>query len=488
VMYGEGTFLAPKRSLIAEARRKAELRAKRAFSEWMQQDLKSESAYADMMETVERTNQDGMTEGTATEISQSIDMMRTNTSAVLSGIVKLDECLDTEQKFILVEMGWKPSLSEAAGSAKAKITGEVKRGNTPANSSGGSKQAVVTSVPSSGATPATGIVSSKKKGGISIITVEVEGISTGLKSATNEALRSAVAQVHGEAFASRQKSVDLVATIQATDSSGNSAGVAVEQSASLSETSSVTSGLIESYEYISKSEGANGYRVVLRVNLPKYESTIDPSKNTIIVLPLKVASGVDRGRVTEVSSLIRDSIESLLGDSNGLAVLDRQNLKAQQKELDYLASGAAPISEMARMGNAAGADFMLVSEIMSLDVVLDESQLAGKTIRRTTFDAEVSVKVIEVASTNIVYSRVIPFRRLKYKESSSQFDFSNEVAGTIARQVANRIGGGISASRQADLPVQKTNAELKAQAQKATQSAKARIDRMKDEAKKNEDW
>lgn len=487
VMYGEGTFIAPKRSLIAEARRKAELRAKRAFSEWMQQDLSSESAYADMMETVEKTNQDGITEGTATEISQSIDVMRTNTSAVLSGIVKLDECVDTSQKFVLVEMGWKPSLSKAAGNAKATINSEVSRGNSASGSST-PKQASVSSNTKSKSVAQTGKVSTSKKGGITIVTVEVEGIGSNLKSATNEALRSAVAQVHGEAFASRQKSVDLVASIQATDSAGNSAGVAVEQSASLSEVSSSTSGLIESYEYLSKNDGSTGYRVVLRVNLPKYESSIDPSKNTIIVLPLKIAGGVSPAQASEVSGMIRDGVESLLGDSNGLAVLDRQNLGAQQRELDYLASGAAPISEMARMGNSAGADFMLIGEILSLNVSLDESQLAGKTIKRSVFDAEVSVKVIEVASTNIVYSRVLPFRRLKYKESTSQFDFSNEVAGTVARQVANRIGGGISSSRASDLPAQKSSAELKAEAKQATQSAKARIERMKQEAKKNDDW
>lgn len=139
VMYGEDSFVAPKRSLITKARRKAEVRAKRAFSEWMEQNLESESLYNDMMETVEETDSNGMSSGTATEISQSIDVMRTNTKAVLSGIIKLDECLDTQQRFVLVEMGWKPSLSEAAADTKSKINSEVARGNANAPSGSGSK-------------------------------------------------------------------------------------------------------------------------------------------------------------------------------------------------------------------------------------------------------------------------------------------------------------------------------------------------------------
>ena len=55
VIFGEGTFLTAKRSLISKARRKAELRAKRAFSEWMKESLQSESVVADMMEQEENT-------------------------------------------------------------------------------------------------------------------------------------------------------------------------------------------------------------------------------------------------------------------------------------------------------------------------------------------------------------------------------------------------------------------------------------------------
>lgn len=490
VMYGEGTFIAPKRSLISNARREAELSAKRAFSEWLQQDLSSESVMANMMEAVEVTNQDGATAGLATEISQSLDVIRSNTNAVLSGIVKLDECVDTQQKFILVEMGWKPALSKAAGDAKSTINQEVARGNAPPpapSSRAESAVAMAQPTPAQTTPPATGKQTIEKRGGLSIVVVEVEGIGTGLKGATNEALRSAVAQVYGEAFASQQQSVDFVATLEATNSQGDSAGIAVEQSASLNQVSSSTSGYIDSYEYISKQDGATGYRVVLRVKIPKYESTIDPSKNTIVVLPLRLSPSIGAAEASEIADLVRDNIESILGDTQSLAVLDRQNLGAQQAELSFLASGAAPVSEMARAGNAAGADFMLIAEMVSFTMSEEQSQLAGRTIQRSVFDAEVSVKVIEVASTNIVFSRVIPFQRLKYRADSSRFDFSNEVATTVSRQVANRIGGGLTASRASEID-QGSNrkAEERATAEKTVKRASERLDQMKKRAEN--DW
>jgi hypothetical protein len=43
LMYGESSFLTPKRSLIANARRKAELDARRAFAEFLKSDFDSQT-------------------------------------------------------------------------------------------------------------------------------------------------------------------------------------------------------------------------------------------------------------------------------------------------------------------------------------------------------------------------------------------------------------------------------------------------------------
>jgi len=43
-------------------------------------------------------------------------------------VVKLDECVDTEGNFVLVRMGWKPEMSEAAADARATINSEIARG------------------------------------------------------------------------------------------------------------------------------------------------------------------------------------------------------------------------------------------------------------------------------------------------------------------------------------------------------------------------
>ena len=137
-VYADSTFLASKRSLIGSARRKAELKAKRAFSEWMKENLESETLATDMMESKQVTAE-GNTTGSVTELETQINVMRSNTAGVLSGLVKLDECVDTEQKFIIVQLGWKPSFSEAAADTRQKINSEVERGDSDSVASGGER-------------------------------------------------------------------------------------------------------------------------------------------------------------------------------------------------------------------------------------------------------------------------------------------------------------------------------------------------------------
>ena len=116
VVYGESSFLAPKSSLISKARTTAELKSKRAFSEWLRSDVSASTKASSALEQTEATNERGETVGLATELTMVIETMSSNSDATLEGLTKLDECVDTEQKVIYVQMGWNPDLARAARS------------------------------------------------------------------------------------------------------------------------------------------------------------------------------------------------------------------------------------------------------------------------------------------------------------------------------------------------------------------------------------
>lgn len=134
IMYGEGTFLVAKRSLINDARRNAELKARRAYAEFLKSGFDSDTVAANIVNTKQLTDQSGNTSGTAEELSSTLDTMTQRSSETLSGIIKLDECVNTEEKYVLVQMGWKPATETAAADAKVTMANDDAIGDNAAHS------------------------------------------------------------------------------------------------------------------------------------------------------------------------------------------------------------------------------------------------------------------------------------------------------------------------------------------------------------------
>ena len=345
----------------------------------------------------------------------------------------------------MVLAGWKPELSTAAADAKQASSNPTPSASNSASASEGQAGAASSSS-DSGGTGSGG--ASSKKVGITIITVEAEGEGGNLKQATNEAIRSAIAQVLGEKFASSQLSTDFTATAEVSNSEGQSAGVAVETSTQYEVQASEVKGILSGYKYITKQELSDGIKVVLQVEIPKYESSIDKTKNTLIVFKpeIKKIDGLTSSEANEITSEIRNSLENILNESGKLEVLDRAFLNKRNIELGTVAAGNNSMSEMARIGNLAGADFMLVTEFEKLSSEVEEKKVGNNLIVRQKFNGSANFKLIEVATSNIISSGSVPIRRLKFKKDNSLSLFSDKISISVSRQITRKIGGKVNAS------------------------------------------
>lgn len=133
-MYGISSFLAPSPSLVSAARKQAEMKAKRDFANFMKEKIEAGTLSDYLMETKTVTDASGQQSGSAEEISRVVDLIESKTDSVISGVIKLDECMDPNQKIIFVRMGWKPELSEVAADTRQKIDKEVARGESGSGS------------------------------------------------------------------------------------------------------------------------------------------------------------------------------------------------------------------------------------------------------------------------------------------------------------------------------------------------------------------
>ena len=445
MMMGEANFLSPKSSLVRKAKKKALMNAKAEFVRFMKEDFSAADLTADLTNSIENTDQDGNTTGAVEEISSMAEIMSSSAESVISGIVVLGECVDKSEKVAMVLAGWKPELSTAAADAKQASSNPTPSASNSASASDGQAGAASRSSDSGGT--GSGSASSKKVG-ITIITVEAEGEGGNLKQATNEAIRSAIAQVLGEKFASSQLSTDFTATAEVSNSEGQSAGVAVETSTQYEVQASEVKGILSGYKYITKQELSDGIKVVLQVEIPKYESSIDKTKNTLIVFKpeIKKIDGLTSSEANEITSEIRNSLENILNESGKLEVLDRAFLNKRNIELGTVAAGNNSMSEMARIGNLAGADFMLVTEFEKLSSEVEEKKVGNNLIVRQKFNGSANFKLIEVATSNIISSGSVPIRRLKFKKDNSLSLFSDKISISVSRQITRKIGGKVNAS------------------------------------------
>ena len=435
-MYGVQSFFAPKNSLINKARRQAELKAKRNFSEWIKEKVTANTLNEELAETAEKTSADGTTEGYAEEISKYSDQISSDTSSVLSGIIKLDECVDKTDKTIYVRMGWKSSLSQVAASAAQMI-----KSPPPAktNSQNINSSPIQNGSVSKTTTTTVSVAPSADGSGVKIITITVEGTGTTSAQALNVALKQAVSQVFGQQFSASTSNIDSLVTEEKTDSQGNADGSALETTAMTEAIRTKAKGIIHSYNIISSQPVETGVLVTVNVNLAKYDKGIDKSKKSIVILPpIYKARNTKVDTQTFIGSL-QDSIESRLSSSGYFNILDRESISEIKGEMDFITKNG-DISEIARIGNMAGADRIIVTTIMRYAPKSTKRKVGDRTITSNEFNATVAIKVIDPATSQIVLSRNVVFNRHKLTGNAGMQTHISLIARKSASLINNLSG------------------------------------------------
>ena len=470
-MVGEASFVAPKSSLVRKAKKKAFSNAKADFVRFMKEDFVATDLISDLTNTIETTDNDGNTSGTAEEISAMVETMASNSSAVLSGIVVLGECVDVDSKLVMVQAGWKPELSEVAADAKQNIKKSVAKGDADNENLSQSTQNSTNGVKNSGNQ------SRNKKVGVSHVSIEVEGEGKNLKQATNEAIRSAIAQVRGEKFASSQVNTDFTVSAEVSSSLGVSAGVSAETSTQFEIQSSEVSGIVSGYRYKSKTEITNGMKVVIVVEIPQYESSMDKSKNSLVVVEPKIQKykGENPADAVALAKQIQNNLEISLNESGAFNVLDREYLGQRGTELKMAVAGNQSMSELSRLGQLAGADFMLVLEFESIEAETSKKQVGNNLIVRKIFNGSGNYKLIEVASTNIITAGNIPIRKMKFRVENAYDQMGQKVSLSVEQKVLQKFGKRAGNVASANMEAEDSVSESTKRAEESLEKTKEKL-------------
>jgi len=436
LIHGEATFLTNKRSLVNAARAKAELSAKQAFSSFLNESVSAAQKANSLLEQAELTDQDGNTEGRAIELASVVTSMQSNTSAVMKGIVKLDECVDSVGKYVLVTLGWKPEQSATKDSAN----------QTPGSSSPENKNENLelgnAEFQQDGHEENTQCVNS-----VRIKTVNSTGFGQDQNTAISDGLRVAVSQVFGETFASSITMSNSTITAAAVDTQGNSEGLAAEVSAQSQNSSSETAGIIRSYAVTNVVRSGQSFEINLTVDLPKYCS-VDASlnkKKTVVLKPSVLASREWTRFGDRLAETIQMELESLLNETLELSVLSRRDDAVISSELNSININEFSIDELTKKGNKLAADYMVFTEFSDFDTKKTRIKIGPqKRVAMYVTSAQAWVRVVDIVTGRLVASIRVPLTSKSVSKENNVEAFSITMAHNMATVIGERVGGGFN--------------------------------------------
>lgn len=242
---------------------------------------------------------------------------------------------------------------------------------------------------------------------------ETSGFGASYQDALNSALLEAVQQVRGLELGTEK---NLHSSIR--QSVSDRTDMVVGEIGVKQDIYSKSRGWVKSYQVIGTEppSGEHGqWRVQTRVVVPRFESNAmpDDKRFTIAVMPFRVAKPAFQYQsqvisAGEASTRLREAVQEKLTQSRRFAVVNRDFAEEFSSEVALLKSDNVSAVEASRLGQVAGADFMVVGRLYHIG----ESPKAKKSFYGAQFDRgmirlEVNYQVIEVPTQKVAWSDVI---------------------------------------------------------------------------------
>ncbi|MDR0351842.1 MAG: hypothetical protein LBI02_00260 [Opitutaceae bacterium] len=247
-------------------------------------------------------------------------------------------------------------------------------------------------------------------------TVQAEGEGATRQLAIIDAIKQALMQAGG---------VSLVAVerLKNEEHSHFSSRDGVEQSSQTGDDKfqrdilSATSGRIAGYDVISADRsGGNSWTVVINATLDKYDTpgNSPDSRRKLAILPFRTHDG---GYQLDGAGLAGAAIADRLGQrlvttftqSRKFAVVDRDYTNEYLKEAGFVQSGNAPSSELVKIGQALGVDYLIVGAIEEFSgrLVTRHQAVTNRQFSYYEGAAIASYRILVMATRQIKWSDTI---------------------------------------------------------------------------------
>jgi TolB-like protein len=180
---------------------------------------------------------------------------------------------------------------------------------------------------------------------------------------------------------------------------------------------SATSGRIAGYDIISASQGGgNSWTVVINAILNKYDTpgNSPDSRRKLAILPFRTHNGsyqLDGAALAgaAIADRLGQRLVTTFTQSRKFAVVDRDYTNEYLKEVDFIQSGNAPSSELVKIGQALGVDYLIVGAIEEFSgrLVTRHQAITNRRLSYYEGAAIASYRILVMATRQIKWSDTI---------------------------------------------------------------------------------
>ena len=270
---------------------------------------------------------------------------------------------------------------------------------------------------------------------IKTVEVTTSGIGISQQDAIRDAIKNAIEQVNGAAVAA-QSAVSMKSVSKVKD---NSKSVEMTKKY-MKDIITASKGVIQGYEILSSKQNPKMrdlFDVKLKVKVAKFKKSKQLQRLRMAVSNFYITKDAIKNRSSlKFATNTQDKIIDLLTQTRRFAILDRQFLKDQQKELNFINSPDVSTEELAKLGNKAGTDYLITAVLKNLKKVTTKKTMksTGKVFKKTTFSAELSFRIIDVATTQVKFADTI-----STTVGSNYKNLRNRLSDKVAETILNAI-------------------------------------------------
>lgn len=241
--------------------------------------------------------------------------------------------------------------------------------------------------------------------GLSSVTIQSQGSGPSRDAAINAAIVEAISQVNGAQVAS------TISTSMRESFSESDGGSSYESTSEMQEQiSKATSGVVQSWSIVSVGPDTqlDGFWLaVLNVEVAQYKQSKQLERLRMAIGNFWFRSGgADEYDLSAFAKAFARELENLLTQSRKFAMLDRSFLADQQQELDLIANGGSPTQELARLGQRAGTDYLIVGEVTEAAKSSKKRtlQTTGQEVTIKSASGSVDFRLIDVATSQVKFA------------------------------------------------------------------------------------